>query len=244
MKRTRLNLAMAALAMAVVTGGSGEAGAASKRAPPPNTAAPATSTPAPGMPGGPATAGPATVPTIEAADRSFVTTAVSSGLLEVEASRLAVERSEHPQLRAFAQRMVDEHSKANDELRELANEAGLTDVPVATMGKYNAMLEKLRALKGADFEHEYAAQMGVAAHTESVALFEQAAKGATNLQLKEFAARLLPQLRDHLRQAQAVAKAVGVPADRLKAANAPPDLTSGSPLGVTDTTRSGGGAGK
>lgn len=226
MKRIQLKRAVAALALAAVAGGS--AVAASKRTPPPNTAAPATSAPAPGMPGGPPVTGPATAAAVAALDRSFVTTAVSSGLLEVEASRLVLERSRHAELRSFAQRMVDDHSKANDELKSLAKEAGLTDVPVATMGKYNAMLEKLRALKDADFEHEYALQIGIASHTETIALFDQAAREASNPQLKAFAAKLLPQLRDHLKQSQAVAKALGVAADRLEAAGMPPDLTSGT----------------
>lgn len=226
--RSNLTRACAALAVVTACGALADAGAASKRTPPPNTAAPATSEPARGMPGGPPTAA-----AVAAADRNFVTTAASMGMLEVEASRLALERTKHPQLRGFAQRMVDEHSKSNDELKSIAKDAGLTDVPATTMGKYNAMLEKLRALKDADFDREYAAQIGVASHTEAVALFDQASRDVSNPQLKEFAAKTLPHLREHLKESQAVAKAVGVPADRLKAADAPPDLASGGSRAIT-----------
>lgn len=222
--RSNLERAFAALAVVFAFGALADAGAASRRTPPPNTAAPATAEPAPGMPGGPPTAAD-----VAAADRSFVTAAASSGMLEVEASRLALERTQHPQLRGFAQRMVDEHSKSNDELKAIAKDAGLTDLPATTMGKYNAMLEKLRALKGADFDREYAAQIGVASHTEAVALFDQATKDLSNPQLKAFATKTLPHLREHLKESQDVAKAVGVPADRLKAATAPDLPGSGSP---------------
>jgi putative membrane protein len=232
--RVTFRLAAGALALAIAAMTADVA--AASRNPPPNTAAPATAAPAPGMPGGPPTAAGVT-----AADRSFVASALSSGMLEVEASRLALERSKHPQLRGFAQRMVDEHSKANDELKSLAKEAGLTDLPVTTMGKYNAMLEKLRALKGAEFEREYAAQIGVASHTEAVALFDQAANDLSNADLKAFAAKLLPQLREHLQQSRAVAKAVGVPADQLKAAAGMPDLTAGSAAAAGGTAAAGSG---
>lgn len=224
--RSNPKRAVAALAVVAALGALADAGAAS-RTPPPNTAAPATAAPAPGMPGGPPTAAD-----IAAADRNFVTVAASTGMLEIEASRLALERTQHPQLRGFAQRMVDEYSKSTGELKAIAKDVGLTDVPVTTMGKYNAMLEKLRALKGADFEREYAAQIGVASHVEAVALFDQASKDLSNPQLKDFAARTLPHLREHLKQSQAVAQAVGVPADRLEAANAAPEpAAGGSPSG-------------
>jgi putative membrane protein len=213
------------LTVAVASGVLPNDAAAANRPAPANAAAPPTAVPAPGMPGGPLAAD------VAAADRTFVTVAASTGMLEVEASRLALERTKHPQLRGFAQKMVDEHSKSTDELKSIARDVGLTDVPTTTMGKYNAMLEKLRALKDADFDREYAAQIGVASHTEAIALFDQASKDVSNPQLKEFAAKTLPRLREHLKQSQAVAQAVGVPAGRLEAANAPPDPPAGGSPG-------------
>lgn len=226
--RSNPKRAVAALAVVAAFGALADAGAASRtsRTPPPNTAAPAAAAPAPGTPGGSPTAAD-----VAAADRNFVTVAASTGMLEVEASRLALQRTRHPQLRGFAQKMVDEHSKSTDELKSIAKDVGLTDVPVTTMGKYNAMLEKLRGLKDAEFDREYAVQIGVASHAEAVALFDQASKDASNPQLKAFAARTLPHLRDHLEESQAVAQAVGVPADRLEAATAPPDASVGGSPG-------------
>jgi len=78
----------------------------------------------------------------------------------------------------------------------------------------------LREMSGRDFDREYAVQVGVAAHQQAVTLFERAARDAINPQLKSFAEQMLPHLRDHLRQSQALAKLVGVPSERLKLANA------------------------
>lgn len=225
--------AMTAAAVVAAEAGAANRAAAGRGAPPSNTAAPATAAPAPGMPGGPPLAAE-----IAAADRSFVTTAASTGVLEVEASRLAVERSRHPQVRAFAQRMIDDHRRAHEELTDLAKDAGVADVPGTTMGKYAGMLEKLRSLKDAAFDREYAAQIGVAGHTEAVARFEQAARQANHAALKAFAARQLPALREHLQQAEGLARAVGVSDARMKEATEPPDLATGSGRGAGATTGS------
>lgn len=225
--RVAVALTVAIAAALPLTASSAGKAATARGAPPPNTAAPATAAPAPGMPGAPPLAG------IAAADRTFVTVAASTGLLEVEASRLALERSQHPQVRAFAQRMVDDHRKSNAELTELAKDAGMADVPSTTMGKYTGMLEKLRAMKDERFDREYAAQIGVAGHIEAVARFDQASKVAQDPELRSFAARQLPALREHLAQGEAMARAVGVSAERMKEAGTPPDLGSGPGAGAT-----------
>jgi putative membrane protein len=219
-------------------------------APPENTAAPPTGLPPAGAGAttgdAPATdAAAASAARVVAADRDFLSMAASSGTMEVEASRLALERSKNQQVRTFAQRMVDEHSKTNESLHAVAMSVGMTDLPSAMMATHSGHLERLRALQGQAFDREYAAQVGVAGHTEALALFDRASSEGSHQHIKTFAEKTLPALRDHLQEAQSVAKAVGVPADRLKAASQPPDLsaitTTGS-TGTTGTAAAGGGA--
>lgn len=202
---------LAALAIALAFVAAGDGVAASKREP--STPRPATGTSG--------TGGAVNVASI---DRSFVIMAASSGLLELEASRLAMERSKSVQVRTFAQRMIGDHAKVNDELGSIARTAGVAEVPTTMMPLHSAHLEKLGPLSGQEFDREYAAQIGVAAHTETVSLFEKASQDASNAQLKSFAGRMLPSLRDHLKDSQAMAKAVGVSTERMEAASAPPDL--------------------
>lgn len=181
--------------------------------PPANTAAPAPTEPA----GSPA-------PTsIVSADRDLLTLAASAGMLEIEGSRLALEKSKHDQVRNFAQKMVDQHSLANDELRSIARTAGISELPPTMVQAHSWHMERLRALNGQEFDREYAAQIGVESHIEAVELFERAARDASNAELRAFAESKLPALREHLDAAQSVAKAVGVSVERMKSANAKPE---------------------
>ena len=180
---------------------------------------------------------------VSTADRNFFAMAASGGMLEVEASRLALERAQSAEIKRFAQQMIEEHTTANQELMTIARSAGVTDVPMTMTARHRGMLERLRALDGQDFERQYAEQIGIAAHHETVALFQRGAQQATHPELKAFAAKTLPRLQAHLQQSQQVASAVDVPADRIQAAGRPSDLTTGSAAAATGaasgTTTSG-----
>jgi putative membrane protein len=187
-----------------------------------STAAPTTSrATAPTPRSGPAMdrTGTSVLPAMAVSDREFVTSAASSDVMEVEASRLAVDRTQSDAVRRFAQQMLDDHTKTSQLLASIAREAGLTE-PMQMNPAHSGDLDRLRSLGGRDFDREYAAQVGVATHQQAITAFERAARDATNPQLKSFAEQMLPHLRDHLRQAQALARQVGVPSGRLKLANA------------------------
>lgn len=158
-------------------------------------------------------------PAMTAPDREFVTTVASSDVMEVEASRLALDRTQSEAVRKFALQMVDDHTKTSQVLATIAREAGLTEA-MQMNPAHSGDLDRLRGLGGREFDREYTAQVGVAAHQQAITRFERAARDATNPQLRSFAEQMLPHLRDHLRQSQALAKQVGVPGERLKLANA------------------------
>lgn len=193
--------------------------------PPTNTAAAGAATALP--PAAPAT------PAMSAPDREFVMTAASSDNMEVEASRLALERTKSDAVRKFAQQMVDDHTKTSEQLRSIARNAGVTEA-MHMNSMHSGDLDKLREMNGRDFDREYAAQVGVAAHQQAVTLFERAARDAADPQLKSFAEQTLPHLRDHLKQSQALARQVGVPGERLKLANA-----AGMPEGAAPSAADG-----
>jgi putative membrane protein len=154
-----------------------------------------------------------------AADREFAKAAASSDLMEIEAGRMALERTQSDAVHNFAQQMVDDHTKTSQQLASIARDGGLTEAMQLTP-VHAAELDKLRGMNGRDFDREYVAQAAVAAHQQAVALFERAARDASNPQLKTFAEQTLLHLRDHLKQSQALAKQIGVPGERLKIANA------------------------
>jgi putative membrane protein len=136
------------------------------------------------------------------ADAPFIGTAAMDGLAEVEHGRLATQNASSPGVKQFAQRMVDDHSKAGDELKGLASQK---DVTLATKldRQHRAMQDKLAKLKGAAFDKAYMAHM-VTAHLQAVALFQQEAKGGQDPDVKAWAGKTLPTLQEHLKMASSI----------------------------------------
>jgi len=136
-------------------------------------------------------------------DQTFVQTASSGGLAEVQAGQLAMERAASAEVKQFGQRMVTDHTKANQEFATLAQ---AKNMPVATKmdQKQQTMVDKLAKLQGAAFDREYIAGQ-VADHEQDVALFTNQSREGQDLELKAFAAKTLPVLQEHLRMVRALA---------------------------------------
>jgi putative membrane protein len=163
--------------------------------------------------------GPAAVQAqLNNADREFVNKAAIGGVAEVELGRVAMQRAARPAVRSFGERMVTDHGRNNAELATLARTKGM-DVSATRDTTHQAMRDRLSGLSGADFDRAYMSEM-VRDHTEDVALFERAAQTATDADIRTYAARSLPMLRNHLALARQVnsdvvlgpATVVGVPA--------------------------------
>jgi putative membrane protein len=129
-------------------------------------------------------------------DRNFITSAASGGLYEVRAAELAQKQQGLDATeKQFAQMMIDDHGKANRQLKEIADRKG---VPVSDtlQSKEQQMLDKLQGLKGDEFTREYHAQQ-VQAHDQTIALFEKESREAKDEDLRTFAQNTLPTLRKH-----------------------------------------------
>lgn len=149
----------------------------------------------------------ATNPTEMAADR-FVQESALGGMAEVAAGNLAIERAQNPDVKEFGRRMVQDHSKANDELKQLAARKGWS-VPTELDPKHKAMVDHFSALSGAEFDREYAKEM-VKDHDHDVKVFEAYARKGDDPDLKSWATQTLPTLREHQQMAKANAGKVGV----------------------------------
>jgi len=142
-------------------------------------------------------------------DRRFVETAARDGMSEVELGKLALEKAKKQSVKDFAQMMVDDHGKANEELMGLAQTKGMdaTQMKMDTGSPEMApMMEKrgqLEKLTGTKFEKQYVSMM-VDDHEKAVALFREQSTNGTDPQLKEWAAKTLPKLEEHLAHAQAL----------------------------------------
>lgn len=136
------------------------------------------------------------------ADRRFMEKAAHGGAEEVELARLAQQRAASEPVKQFAARLIEDHGKANEELRQLAAARGL-QLPADADRPGQRDMKRLGALTGADFDRTFMRMM-VSDHRKTVADFQQAARSAQDPDVKAFASRTLPTLQAHLEQAQRV----------------------------------------
>ncbi|PYV50927.1 MAG: DUF305 domain-containing protein [Acidobacteria bacterium] len=137
------------------------------------------------------------------ADRQFIKKAAQGGLAEVELGKLATEKAASPEVKQFGQRMVDDHGKANDQLKQVASQKGIT-VPEKLNAKDAATKARLEKLSGKAFDRAYMQDM-VADHTKDVSEFRTESKSAKDPDVKSFASQTLPTLKDHLKEAKSIA---------------------------------------
>lgn len=140
---------------------------------------------------------------LSAADKKFVREAAQGGLAEVELGKLATEKASNDEVKKFGQHMVDDHTKAGDELKEVASSKGI-QIAQQLSAKDKLTKERLSKLSGEQFDKAYMADM-VKDHTQDVADFERESRSGVNPDVKDFSAKTLPTLKDHLRQAREIA---------------------------------------
>lgn len=134
-------------------------------------------------------------------DRKFIEEAVGSGMFEVQISQLAATKATDPQVKSFASMLVDHHTAANNQLVQIAN-ARKVELPAAPKRSLRKDIEKLGKKNGAEFDRDYVRRVGIKAHEKDIKLFEKASRNVKDAELKVFVDKTLPQLREHLAQAQ------------------------------------------
>jgi putative membrane protein len=138
-------------------------------------------------------------------DRKFMDKAAQGGMAEVELGQLAQQNGQSADVKAFGKRMVDDHSKANDQLKQLAAQKGVS-LPTSLDSKDQATKDKLSKLQGAAFDKAYMKDM-VADHKQDVAEFKHESMAAHDPDLKSWAGQTLPTLQSHLQEAEKIAPA-------------------------------------
>jgi putative membrane protein len=140
---------------------------------------------------------------LSATDKKFVRDAAQGGLAEVELGKLATEKASNEDVKKFGQRMVDDHSKANDELKQIASSQGIT-LPDHLNAQDRALKDRLSKLSGAEFDRVYMQSM-VKDHKADIAEFQHESNSGTDTAVKNFASNTLPTLQSHLQEAEKVA---------------------------------------
>lgn len=132
---------------------------------------------------------------VSAQDKRFVKAAAQAGLSEVQEGQLAQQKGDES-VKSVGTRMVTDHTKANDQLKTLAQTEGV-NVPDAVNAKQSAQLQKLQGMSSSQFDHSYLADQKQA-HLKAIKLFQKEAQSGTDPELKSFAASSLPMLQTHL----------------------------------------------
>jgi putative membrane protein len=136
-------------------------------------------------------------------DASFMKQAAENGAAEIEASQLAVTKARSPEVKAFAQKMVADHTQVAAELKQLAASKKV-ELPTAPSMKQKAELKMVSAGDDDKFDARYAKAFGIDAHEETIKMFEEAAKDSKDADVKAWAAKTLPGLKHHLEMAKAL----------------------------------------
>jgi putative membrane protein len=135
-------------------------------------------------------------------DTKFAMEAAMGGMAEVEMGRLAAQKGASDEVRQFGQRMVDDHTKANEDLMQVASGKGMT-LPTALDAKHQAEMQKMSALSGDAFDRAYVKSM-VKDHKKDVGEFQKESARGTDADIKSFATRTLPTLQEHLQMIQRI----------------------------------------
>lgn len=153
--------------------------------------------------------------------QSFMQEAATGGMAEVELGKMAQERASSPDVKQFGKRMVEDHSKVNAELKQLAAKKGVT-LPQKMDAEHQAVRDRLAKLSGEAFDRAYMDFMKED-HQHDLAAFREAA-GAADPDVKAFASKTVPTLEEHAAEVERVQgklTSTGAPPDRVSQAGGP-----------------------
>jgi putative membrane protein len=135
-------------------------------------------------------------------DMKFAMEAAVGGMEEVQLGQIAAQKGASDEVRQFGQHMVDDHTKANEDLMQVASGKGWT-LPAALDAKHQADVQKLSAMSGDAFDREYVKMM-VKDHKKDVGDFQKESTRGADADVKSFATRTLPTLQEHLQMIQRI----------------------------------------
>lgn len=138
---------------------------------------------------------------------AFADNAVVANLYEIEAAKIAVRRSRHRDVKAFAEQMIADHTKALSELRSFLGQANTPYTPPEAPDKlHQTLIDDLHGAADEDFDARYIVQQK-SAHHNAITLFKTYHNSGRDDGLRSLAALALPMLEHHLAMVEALEKA-------------------------------------
>ena len=133
-------------------------------------------------------------------DQNFVKEAAAGGMMEVELGKIAADKATNDKVKAFGRQMQEDHGKAGEDLKTVAASKGV-QIPTALEGKQKRTVHRLSKLSGPEFDRQYIRAM-IEDHKEDLKAFQREADKAKDPDIKQFADKYVPMIKNHLEMAQ------------------------------------------
>ena len=137
-------------------------------------------------------------------DKKFVKEAAEGSMVEVQLGKVAMQKSSNEAVKRFAQQIVNDHSKAAEDLKQVASKQNMP-VPTGIGSKAQSKIDKLSKLSGPAFDKAYV-KGELKGHKDDVRMFQSEAQNGDNPSVKQFASQTLPTLQQHLAMAKSLGK--------------------------------------
>jgi putative membrane protein len=134
-------------------------------------------------------------------DKDFMEDIAHANLAEIATGKMALEKSQNEQVKQFAQKMIDDHTKAEDELKQLADAKGVK-LPTDTDMVHKTKAATLKPLSGNTFDKQYVKHAGVGDHENTHKLLQKVQSKAKDPDLKAYADKTIKAVEEHLSMAQ------------------------------------------
>lgn len=141
---------------------------------------------------------------LSAGDRKFLTSAMQGDMAEIQLGNLALQKTTNPEIKQLAQKIVDDHTKLDEQVKPIASQFGVPP-PTQVPAKDQALMTKLQALSGTDFDKQYVKSM-VMDHKEDDKEFKKEETSGKNQTVKDAATQGEPVIAEHLQMAEGLQK--------------------------------------
>ena len=141
---------------------------------------------------------------LSSGDRKFLTDAMQGDMAEIQLAQLALQKTSNPDVKQFAQKMVDDHTKMDEQIKPIADQLGVP-APTELPAKVSTLMTKLQAVNGADFDKQYTRAM-VSDHRDDDAEFKKEETSGKSQAVKDAATQGEPTIAEHLQLAEALEK--------------------------------------
>ena len=170
---------------------------------------------------------------MQQADMEFANKAAAAGKAEVELAKVGTEKATDADVKTFADRLVQDHTKANEQLTQIMQSKSM-EMPAEEPAEAKAEYDRISALSGAEFDREFMMHW-VSSHEKGIELYSTEAETGQDPELKQFAADTLPTLQEHLDEAKRIESSL-----QQVAGGAAPEQQTEPAAGVTATEQAAG----